>query len=180
MALIDGVDSYYSAIVAQMAVIDPSQVFNGYAQATDWPGTPPNVTGGLYLLVLTSLPIGGTEAQILYRHACQWVWIIIGTDIQANEQAANRGDRFRQNFVIESNLRQANYPGFCQKKTYSADSEGNVTSQPVQSVYPVSNVESVWWSRPRFMPKQDQSSGLVYGAAAVDVFAYDDVAVAIA
>jgi hypothetical protein len=178
-------DSYFQYVVAQMAAVGAqvsisgalvNQPFGGIVNARDWPLTPV-VEGALYLLILNVMPTGeGTQSQIEYEYFCQWMWLLIGTDIAANQQAESRGDRYRQNMQIMENLRQANYPSFCQKFDYSADVNGNVTSVASASVYPVSSPEMVKWEPLRFMPKGDnQKSGLVFGAAAVELRAYSDV-----
>ena len=178
--MIDTLDTYFSYCKTQMALVNSSQRFGGVIMARDWPLTPP-IQGALYLLFLSAVPQNaGTPSQALYEYFCQWVWLYIGTDIQQNQQAANRGDRYRSNLQIIGNLRQANYPGFTRKMTYSADSQGNVTSTPVVGVYPPSAIEMIRWTQPRFMPKQDEKSGLVFGAAAVSVFGYSDVDVLVA
>ena len=195
--MIEAVDSYYTYVAAQMAtlrghnssglgfvtingVVTP-QPMCGYVESRDWPMTP-NVEGGLYLLLLGEQPTPEkSQAQTEYCYHCQWMWLLIGQDIQAAQLAQNRGDRFRQNMVIEENLRQANYPGYCQKNRISFDSQGNPTIAAVTSLYPVSQPEMVRWTKPRFMPRNDnQKSGLLYGAAAVELYAYSDVALAVA
>jgi hypothetical protein len=175
----DVVDSYFDYVTNQMAKIDSSQKFGSMIEARDWPMTPP-IEGALYLLYMHSLPVGGTEAQIEYEHFCQWTWILIGTDITGTQQAANRGDRRRQNAAIINNLRQANFPSYCQKKSYAMN--GNtVEGTGVSSTVPYSSSESIFWSHLRFLPRPDlQKTGLIYGAAQVSVYAWEDVAVAVA
>lgn len=175
--MIDVLDSYYNYIATQMAIVGPTQTLRGYIAARDWPLTPPDLKGGLYLLYLSAVQLPkGTESQNLFEYVCQWIWITLGTDIQAGQLAENRGDRFRSDLQTAENLRQASYPGFCRKQAFSANSQGVVSSIPVISTVPLSSVESVWWSRPKFMPRADNMrSGLIYGAAAVSVFGYDDV-----
>lgn len=186
--LISVLDSYFSHVKRQMATLNAqvtingnlvSQPFGGVTNARDWPQTPP-IEGALYLLFLSAVPRGGSQAQREYEYFCQWVWIIIGKDIGAAAQAANRGDKYRQGLVIQDNLRQANYPGYCQKMDYTADAQGNVSSAASASLYPVSSVESIHWTPLRFIPKTDEKSGLVYGAAAVELYGYDDVSVLVA
>ena len=174
MALVDAIDTYYSYIVKQMATVAPSQSMSGYIAARDFPLTPP-VENSLYLLFISATPVGGTEAQTLYQFLCQWNWLIIGTNIQANQQAENRGDRFRTNMGIISNLKQASYPGFCLKNTYAVGASGNVIGTNVIQAG-VGTTESIWWSRPQFTPKQDnQKTGLIYGTATVRLYCFDDV-----
>lgn len=189
--MIAALDSYYSYVVQQMTALGATVTINGSTvpqplggviNADDWPLVPP-IEGGLYLLFLSAQPAvdPGTWAQQRYEYFCQWQWLLIGENIQPAELASNRGDRYRQNFQIMSNLKQANYAGFCQKKSYACSTEGIVTGTPVQSVYPYSSIEMVTWGQLRFMPRQDnQKSGLVFGAAAVELLAYDDVNVLVA
>lgn len=193
--LISAVDSYFSWITAQLVTLQAkvwingalvNQPIGGVANARDWPNTPSD-EGALYLLFLQASPSERedpivSQSQMAYDYYCQWVWTLIGTDIAAGQQAQNRSDRYRANFQIINNLRQANYPGFCQKRDYSADATtGVVTSVPSASVIPVSSIEMVMWTPLKFMPRSDNAkSGLVYGAAAVELHAYDDVSALVA
>ena len=115
---------------------------------------------------------------------------MIGTDIQENQKSENRGDRYASNMIIMENLRQANYPGFCFAKDYSANSNGTVTGAQAKTYMPgaasgsliqTSPVEMLRWTDLRFMPKNDnQKSGLIYGAASVELYARSNVLPAIA
>jgi hypothetical protein len=174
--VIEAIDTYYDYVARQMATAATSQAMCGYIAAQDWPLTAP-VEGGLYLLYLTSVPVAGGESQILYQHQLQWVWLLIGTDIKINQVAENRGDRYRTNIMIMQNLRQANYPSFCPKKTFTVNSQtGVITGVGFGQQPGIGGADSVWWSKLRFMPKQDNDrSGLIYGAAALQLYAYDDV-----
>lgn len=178
--LIDSVDSYYMTIQRQMAIISPGQLFAGVIQARDFPMTPP-LQNALYLLVISAQPIGGTESQNLYEILCQWTWLSIGTDIQPNQQAANRGDRYRASMAIVNSLRNANFPSYCAKSTISSvDAEGDLTVTPINGPA-VGGAESIWWSKLSFQPKQDNpKSGIVYGAASVRIYCYDDVMASVA
>lgn len=178
--IIDPVDSYYSWVKTQLGVYAPGQLLAGMANAQDWPQVPVMEEAPM-LLFLNATPVGGTESQIMYQSLCQWVWLIIGTNIPASQQAANRGDRYRKDAQIRQNLRQANYPGFCPRLSYSADTDGNlITATIEQPVTPDSSGESIWWSRLQFMPKMDIKSGVVYGAASVRIYSYEDVAIEVA
>lgn len=178
--LIDIIDSYWLQVQSQMGIIAPGQQFGGVIQGRDWPGTPP-LPDTLYLLFMGAVSLGGTEAQNYYEILCQWSWIDIGTDIQANQQKANRGDRWRTSMAIQSNLRQANYPSFCQKKTWNVNAQtGELIGTAINGVL-VGGVESIYWSKLTFMPKQDNpKSGFIYGAASLRIYAWDDVLQAIA
>jgi hypothetical protein len=177
--MIAAIDSYYAYVVQQMAIVDSAQKFGGLISARDWPQTQP-IDSALYLLFLNAVPVGGTESQIKYQYFCQWNWLLIGNDIAANQQASNRGDRWRSSMKIAGNLRQANYPGFCQKTAFAVDAQGNFTATPVTSSVPYSQYEGVYWTKLKFIPRQDEKAGLIYGAASLQLYAYDDVLAAIA
>jgi hypothetical protein len=185
--VIETLDTFVQFVKGQLVAANAQVTIDGVTgpqrvarvvQAADWPLTPP-IPGALYLLVLgvNQLP-QGTQSQNLFEYICQWTWLLIGQDIQAAQQAANRGDRYRMNLQIMANLRQAHFPGYCQKYSYAADQQtGALTATPVQSVSPYSNVESIWWTKPRFMPKSDNDkTGMLYGAASVSIVSFEDVA----
>lgn len=178
--LIDVVDSYYIQVQQQMTIVAPGQLFGGVIQGRDWPSTPPSADT-LYLLYVGAVALGGTEAQNYYEILCQWSWLDIGTDIGQNQQKANRGDRYRTSMAIQSNLRQANYPSFCPKKTWTADpNTGELTGTFINGVL-VGGAESIYWSKLTFMPKQDNpKSGFIYGSASLRIYAWDDVLAAVA
>jgi hypothetical protein len=180
--MLDVIDSYFAQVQAQMQNVDPTQAFGGIVNARDWPLTPP-VLGALYLLVgaKISLP-GGTASQELFEYQCQWTWLLVGTDIPQNTIMENRGDRYRASLTIEQNLRQANFPQWCQKKSATVNTQtGAVTFTPVSSTYPVSATEQITWSRIRFASRQDnEKTGVVYGVGVVSVFGYDDILASLA
>jgi hypothetical protein len=164
-----------------MVTIAPSQQFAGIINARDWPMTPP-IEGALYLIFIQANPLnGGTQSQNKFEYICQWMWYLIGTNIPSSEQAENRGDRYRTSMGIVQNLRQANYPCFCKKQTYSCNPvTGVVTGTPFTSPS-VGGAESIWWTFPKFMQKSDNNkSGLVYGICAVNVYGFDDVLASVA
>lgn len=180
--LIDAVDSYFMYVSQQIKTIDLSQTVAGLINARDWPQTP-LLDGALYCLYLRAVPIGGTEQQTLFQFFLQWNWIILGTDIQAKQQAQNRGDRYRRSLKIQSTLRSANYPSFTQKMSYSVDADGLITGIPgkliatpsAQASIPATNYEGIWWSKLRFNPRVDSAkSGVEYGSATMELYAYDD------
>src|SRR5436305_10741709 len=118
----DAVDTYYEYVVQQMQKINPAFVFGGIANARGWPQTTP-ASGEVFLLVLKSVPTLNdlsTRSQRLYEEFCQWVWILVGNDLQAAQEGQNRGDVYRTDFLIQEQLRQANYPGFTQKMSFAA------------------------------------------------------------
>lgn len=185
MSLISALDSYYVFVSNQMTRLNAQVTINGslvpqpmggVINARDWPQSKP-LEGTLYLLFLTAIPEGlKSKSQTTYVYHCQWVWVLIGTDIQAAQQGQSRSDRYRMNLAIMENLHQANYPGFCRKLEYSSNTNGNLATIPASDPVLYSPIEMLSWTEPEFMPKNDnEKSGLVYGAAKVELSAIDDV-----
>ena len=192
MPFVSPVDTYFAYVVQQMATLKATvsingnlvpQPFGGVVNARDWPQSPV-VEGALYLLVLTQNPNNKgmpSQAQMGYEYFCQWVWLLLGTDIQASQLVQNRADRFRQEMQIVENLRQASYPGWTRKMDVSVDTNGNLSFVPSSSVVPVNALEMITWTNLRFMPKPDnEKSGVSYGAAAVEIHGYSDVSALVA
>jgi hypothetical protein len=197
------VDTYYAYVVQQMLAINAQVSVNGatiaqpmcgYVAARDWPMTPP-IEGGLYLLFLNAVPTDDqSRAQKEYEYFCQWVWILIGQDIQADDTSQNRASRYASNMQIMENLRQAHYPGWTVEQRFQPTiigglPTGGVTGVPTKtqmpgpgsSVIQTSPIEIVRWTDLRFIPRQDnQKSGLIYGAAALELYARSDVLPAVA
>ena len=172
----DILDSFFSYIADQAALQNPTnpQVFGGVVEARDWPQTQP-IPGALYLLVLGQRNMGGTEDQNYYEITCQWTWFTQGVDIQQDQVAENRAGRYRYGMQIVNTLRNAHYPGFCAKSTTTVDSEGNLTVVPFTSPSEDGGWQMIRWTRPNFMPRQDDKSGILYQSATVRVYGYDSV-----
>ena len=163
MAFVDFSDSHYQYVKARIAAINPQRLVKGILNAQDWP--PKNVTlEAFYLLVLNEAPMpgAGTPTVSAMQHNLQWVWIIQGRQIPVDARQANRGTAFRTNQLMKGELNNALYPGFCEKKTWSAVN-GVWTGA---SLVPV---EYIVWSSVKYLDRQDKDSGLVYGAAQVTV-----------
>lgn len=182
--LISAVDTYFRHMAQRLLTNNAQVAINGavvsqpigiVSNAQDWPQIKP-VEGAVYLLVLDQQPVQKqmSKVQVYYEYILQWVWILIGTDIPPDSQAANRGDNYRSNAQIQENLFQANFPGFTQEYDFVGNGDGTVTATPTVTAYPVSPVSIVRWSELRFMPKGNQGAGVVYGAAAVELYAYAD------
>ncbi len=152
-----------------MQTVNPVRVasLKGIALAQDWPQLQ-IVDGALYLLYLTSVPIGGTKSFPLYKHFMQWVWLLLGTDIQANQQAANRGDRYRTHLAIQEDLKQVSYPGFAWKMVATEDPDTGVVT-----FTQTNPMELVQWSDLKMPTKFNIKAGAIYGTAAVEIQGYD-------
>lgn len=175
---VDVWDTFYEYVSSNIATLLPQAVtsvalsLQGIANAQDWPQDE-IVDGGLYLLYLTSVPIeeDGTRAQTCFEHYFQWTWILMGSDLAANQVGANRGDRYRNNAAVVEMLRQAHFPGYCAKRFSSLN--------PVTGAVTFTNYnpeETIRWSMPRFGSKlATGQSGLIYGTAPLEVYAWSAV-----
>ena len=171
--MIDCIDTYYAYIVAQAAQLNPAQAFTGVLAAQDWPQTEANVTGGLGLLYLGGTPDvrRSTQSQQFIEHSLQWVWILMGADIAANEVAANRGSRYLMDMGIRELLRQAHFPGFCPKQFLTLNNSTGAVSFTTYSP-----IETITWSNPKMRVAPDNGkSGILYGSATVQLFGWSDV-----
>ena len=181
--------SYLSYVAKQLQTAGAQIILNGAStpllvggivQAQDWPQI--EIQEGVLYLLFQKITPGNelkSKTQRQYIYHCQWSWILIGTDIAPSQQAMNRGDRFMTDMLIMQYLKEANYPGFCQKMDYSASSLGVVSAIPSVSAFPVSKYESIVWDDLDFMPRPDnKASGVLYNAAGVTISAYEDMAAA--
>ncbi len=178
-------DSYVSYVAKRLLTLNArvslngslvAQPFGGIVTVQDWPQSQVS-EGALYLVTQRMVPTGKSKTQRSYTCFAQWTWLLIGTDIPADAQAENRGDRYRSNQQIMQNLKEANYPGFCQKIDYSADPvTGVVSGVAAKSVYPPSAYERIVWDDLDFMPRNDNSpSGVLYYAAGVKIVGWEDM-----
>jgi hypothetical protein len=181
----DAVDTYYAYVKSRIVTavlpesepgagdgvpaLNPLRVFGGTLEAAAWP--PSDVKdGAIYLNIQNQFPgKRGTLANREYRHVLQWTWLTRGTDISQGGQGANRGDRFRLDQEIRAELYQANFPQFCPLVTVTFDqASGTIVRTPYNPI------QMCRWTPLSFGPRPAiaDSSGVLYGAAAVDVFAF--------
>lgn len=172
-ALIDSIDTFYKWVFDKMAILDSTQRFRGIVQAQDWPNVTIDPDGGLYLVVLASNPIPEESRpyQTYYEHFVQWNWIWMGTDIQANQVAANRGDRYRKQAGSFEKLRQCHFPGFAPKLAI----EGYDPVTGSGTFTPYSPVEMVKWTPPKLQTRVQDQAGILYGVATLQISAYSTV-----
>lgn len=176
-AFADEIETYYFHVSANMAVLNSSQKFGGISDARDWPQVKIK-EGYLYLLIVGISPTQqGTRANPGNRYTLQWNWIVIGTDIQAGQVSANRGDKYRTNIGIQQSLASASYPGFAQVNSYTQDSgsPSNLIATPIDPE------GWVRWSRPDFRGTNDfKRSGVLNGIASLNLYFESDVPSSIA
>lgn len=154
-----------------LAPINPARVFAGITQAEQWPPKAPAVDA-FYLTVLNQFPAKSvgrkSRNNLYYRSVLQWQWICSGTNLQAGQIGANRGDRFPTDQTMRGELVQANFPLFCPLISVSLDPNNNIVRTPYVPA------QTCRWTELEFGPRPSvgQDSGNLYGAGAVDVFAF--------
>jgi hypothetical protein len=168
-ALIDSTDSMYQWILANVAQINPLRKFGGIIDARDWP--PKSIILNVpYLAILSDLPTKSPHQSFyapLVSETVEWRWVIQGDNIPQNAQAANRGDKYRQNVQIMQELLSAHNPGYAPKSQWTVAS--GLDNEPVYSSVAYNPPEFFWWSLPAFSRKIDRQSGMIYNAARVEI-----------
>jgi len=173
----DMIDTYYEYVKGRIVngdpagsglpPINPERQFGGIIQAEAWPPTD-IILGGLYLTILQMTPNirFGTRGNPYYTVVSQWLWANQGTDLTATQQGANRGNRFPDDVAIRNELLQANFPLFTALNSISVDP---VSGDIIMTPY--SPTQVCRWTALAFGPKTSgtDDSGVLYGAAAVDV-----------
>jgi hypothetical protein len=163
-SFVDGIDSHYNWVKSRIAVKNPDRSVKGLLQAQDWPSQKIELSA-FYLLVVGTTPLdiqAGSIAGPHVSHLLQWVWIVKGTDLAANQRMRNRGDRFRTHMAMKDELVYAMYPNYTEKKTWSYINE----VWTGESLVPAQHVS---WSRVQFQERLDKDSGVIYGTASVHV-----------
>lgn len=182
--MIEAVDSYYQHVVSRMATINPNRQILGYMDAQGWPPQPVRFES-FYLLTLGSTDAGkgvSTPAVPSATYVLQWAWVILGTDLTTGKVGRNRADRFRIEMQMRDELRQANYPLFSEKKSWSITGNSASSIQLVSSS--LSPQEYIRWSQLSFrvvgkraggvsvgagQAGSDQESGVMYGSASLSL-----------
>lgn len=168
MAFIDGVLSHYEYVKAQILAVNPNRKVAGQMFAQDWP--PKDVKEeAFYLLSLGDNPIGRqgfSPAIPIVGHELQWTWIVKGQDIGAGQVGPNRGIRFQNHFQMKDEMRQAQSPYFCEKKSWGYNPP-NTKNWVGTSLVPQ---EFILWAPPTYRERLDKDSGVVYGIVSVRVF----------
>lgn len=153
----------------------PQRTVVGVVEAMDWP--PKQVQmNAFYLLTLGDVPMQNvlSSSSTGWAHLVQWVWIIPGDDLSANQRGRNRGNRFRTIWQMKQELVYGLYPYFTEKKTWSAVQTGD--TQITYTGTSLNPVETFYWTRPKFIPnKLIETSGIAYGAAQVFIGDFGDV-----
>lgn len=163
------VDSHFRWVLSRMQTINPSRQVLGIMNAQDWP--PQQVRfESFYLLSLGEEPVGKSfdSASVpVLSHELQWLWMVLGTDLQTGLVGRNRGDRYRTDATMKGELLKALYPRFCEKQDWvlNGNSLASLNVQPTSR----NPKEFVWWNHPTFHRSLDKASGIVYGSAGIAI-----------
>lgn len=166
--MLDAIDTFWEYTSGRMATINPNRKMIGVADAMDWP--PKSILfEGFYLLVLGEKPVLSREAWSastpIVVHTCQFSWIIAGQDLTQGVVGRSRGSKYRTNMTMREEILKATYPGFCQKQSWAV--LGNSPSGLMLQGTP--KQEYITWGPLTFLNRQDKSSGVIYGAATVEI-----------
>lgn len=167
----DGIDSYFEFIEKGILVANPNRKVAGIVDAMDWP--PKNIQlEAFYLMLLGSRGMTGksfaSSSQPVLVHTLQWVWIIAGSDLTQGKIGRSRGDRYRTNMTMREELLVATQAAWwTEKKTWSV--VGNTPSGIGLQSVSRDPIENIWWTPLVFLNRLDRESGLIYGAATVQV-----------
>lgn len=178
-SLIDSIDSYYWYVRSrlQSAVTklpDGSTAIGTYkakglVMALDWP--PNNVVENVfYLLTMQDNPIGRqgySAAMPMIFHNVMWKAIVIGDELTQGERAENRGTRFRTLWGMKEALRQAVFPNFTEKLSFSLVNGvwTGVSKNPI---------EYITWTPPVAKEMQAEDAGAVELSAMVRIWDMSD------
>jgi len=174
---IDALDShwfYCSARALQFQQQLPTYPvkLGGIIEARDWPFQEA-LENGLYLVTGSSKSSKSVNSQqsALATYAARWCWLVLGTDLISTVQGSSRGDKSRQTAYMRSLMRYALYPGFTQKQQYAVVDDG--TGNPLLTATPFPAQENVWWSKPDFAERADQTTGVLFTYASVSISAFE-------
>src|SRR4029077_9669131 len=120
MAL-EAIDSYFQYVNNRMVTINPNRNVVGISDAMDWP--PKTVIlEAFYLLSMgqkTAKDTFWSPTVPVITDLLQWTWLIAGTDLTKGTVGRSRGDRYRTDITMRTELRQASYPWWCPKQTFT-------------------------------------------------------------
>jgi hypothetical protein len=171
--MVDWTDSFYQYVKARVLAINPTRVFSGIVDATDWPSL--NAIPDSFYLILNSLDPNrgqgpGTNSWFapLFGESVMWSWPIIGADIGPDTIAANRGSRYRTNFHMIQEILQGMYPGFCEMKQWSMEGTTLISASYTPP-------EFIYYTKPKFSTRIERSTGILFGAASVTITGFSPI-----
>lgn len=169
--MIDAIDSYFQILEKGILQANPNRKVIGVMDAMDWP--PKNVQlEAFYLLLLGARGVSNkgfwSAANPTYVHSLQWTWIVAGSDLTQGKIGRSRGDRYRTNMIMRDELVVATQSAWwAEKLKYSV--VGNTPSGVALQSTELNPSEFIWWTPYTFLNRIDRESGLIYGAASVQI-----------
>src|SRR5882724_9931790 len=177
--LVDAIDSYYMYVRTRLqqaivktpdgTTVTGTYLARGLVMALDWP--PKNVEENrFYLLTMQDNPIGRqgySAAMPMIIHNVIWKAIVIGDELTQGERAENRGTRFRTLWGMKEALRQAVFPNFTEKLSFSLVNGvwTGVSKNPI---------EYITWTPPVVKEMQAQDAGAVELSAMTRIWDMSD------
>jgi hypothetical protein len=173
----DAVDSFYEYVKGRILTLNPARQIFGIMDAADWP--PKSIEfSAFYLLTTSDVAVGSrntdSAAIPVMAHNVQWVWMILGTDLTTGTSGRNRGDKYRTNMQMKTEILNGLYPGFCQKFTYASAGGGALAPTPSAPNGPGSTEFISWPHRPKFMTQVNKDASTLFSTAAVSVTDFTD------
>lgn len=178
-SLVDAIDSHYMYVRSRLtsAIVklpDGSTTTGAYpakglVMAQDWP--PHNVKDNtFYLLTMQDNPIGRqaySAAIPMMFHHLMWKAIVVGDELTQGERAENRGTRLRTLWGMKEAFRQAVYPFFTEKLSFSLvdGTWTGVSKNPI---------EYITWAPPVVKETLEKDSGAVEFSAMIRVWDMSD------
>lgn len=170
--LTDVLDTHWNYVTQRILTLNPQRPLGGIVAARAWPFQQA-IDQAIYMAWSQGKPSKNVNSQQspLYTYSVRWCWIAIGDDLTQTEEGLNRGDRYRIDFQIQTELRYGLYPGFTPKLTFSVADNGHgqavVTGTPFQTPG-----DNVWWSKATFLDREDTETGILFGYGAVNVSSF--------
>jgi len=172
--IIGAPETHFRWVKNRIIALNSDRIVPGIVDALDWP--PKEFVPNAFYMILEDTPTRagfGTKATMGMSTLVEWAWMVPGDNLQANQVGRNRGNRFRTNWQMMSELMYGLFPYFCPKETWAtAENNGQVTytGTPLPG-------ETIWWSNPKFSKAQAQDekkSGILYTVATIGLSQFGD------
>jgi hypothetical protein len=169
--VIDAIDSYFKNIEVGLNLANPNRKVIGLMDAMDWPPKTLQLES-FYLLILGARGITHkgfwSPAVPTFVHTVQWTWVVAGSDLTQGKIGRSRGDRYRTNMTMRDELIIATQGAWWTEKLQWSV-QGNTPAGVALKSAELNPVEWLWWTPLVFMNRQDRESGVIYGAATVQI-----------
>lgn len=174
--LIAAPESHFRWVKGRILTQNSKRTVDGIVDALDWPAK--QLLPNTFYMILGDISTRagfGTPTASGLSNVVQWAWMVPGDDLAANQRGRNRGDRFRINQQMMSEIVNGLFPYFCPKQIGQAFDNGNGGFNNVIS--DISPPETIWWSLPKFSRAKmdnEQKSGIIYTVATIGLNQFGD------